>query len=1231
VAVFDPPESDLLGAWLRRKRRDVRRARGALRRAAREAQEREARPRRQAAPRRRAPFDAGESDLLSSGALADAIRRSERAQRRLRRSLPGTLEADPRLPPPEPHQAFGPLESGREPIMELLKGADPSRVAPWSGTGRLSAASPVLPEGHLAELRFEEALRSQGSGPSGVLAPLAAVADSSFVNKALQEIGGAGIAATAPALSAFVDQTDEGKELLRNAARDAQELPANVVPSTYYTGKALVDAAQGDTEGVEQIASDFVNTSPLALLAQGRVREAGEQAYEHPLLTGLEVGGVGSGLSYLGARAAGVSRRRLPDRRVPGTNIVDRRYGPAGLFGVWNQRRHDAAARERYDDLAAQAERREAAGDREGAALKRREAARAHPDRVPERVVQRQVDTLHQGRHQSVRRPHNAARRREVRRIYKSVPRRQAPLVGLVARGVVDADAGDIRAYLGEIRAERAGLESRAQRQANRRLERDIAAATRDGVSEGALGDAARAYATLRRGQDDDLVLGRDGIGGGMLDQYEARMARLIPYAARRIGVERIDGVGIVRRSDGDAARAAVAELREAQREQGRSGPTPENRARVTDAQRAVSAHVLRPEEIEAHARHADRDPDAFAFISQAPRGLGDRAHNVTAYSAPGVSRRSLTGRATTGGLIDAHPERMVDQAVKAQGLVDARNTWARAVATFFLRDRDGEIERFEGTPEQARKKAEEMVLDEDGNPIPAAHPMRAVRLNPWMGREGQLARTLEEADREGFVGDDVRGGVTPVQEAIEAALKGEGDGEWGFVPEVVAERIAEHSRVAQSGSPLMRAVGQAFRRTVLPLSPAWLTGNTVEAALRSLFEQAGPRSWLDYRRVYVEMALDEDGAGTVRRALRRLPDPKPGSPAESLLHMTPDGHYGGGMDTMIRTTAGQFTNTRLEPLVNAWLRLSNAGKAGRAAGRVPRAYSAYSDWVMGTLARGIEGQATRAMAGRYMRRHLMSKKDRLNAETAISQAVRGMKETPEQIAMGEWVRKVYGQYESFSPAMRRLTQNYTPFVAWGLNAIRFLYWHMPKDHPVLTGLLASQQRIAEEFLEDEGLSYWAENALPPWLQGSVPLPGGGHLRLMRYTPFGFAADPAGWVAGVVLPQYQGFLMTQHGLDWKGAQLRDKDGEPIDDPYKLGLIGVRETLYALVPGIALGTRLAEDGPSTLNPFRPVEPPPGSSTSTSGARPSASDIARQSQSRRTSGRPSASEIARQSPR
>jgi hypothetical protein len=106
-------------------------------------------------------------------------------------------------------------------------------------------------------------------------------------------------------------------------------------------------------------------------------------------------------------------------------------------------------------------------------------------------------------------------------------------------------------------------------------------------------------------------------------------------------------------------------------------------------------------------------------------------------------------------------------------------------------------------------------------------------------------------------------------------------------------------------------------------------------------------------------------------------------------------------------------------------------------------------------------------------------------------------------------------------------------------------------------------------------------------LQGSVPVGDNAKLRLSGYTPFGLAGDPLASFGSAVLPQFSGILMAFKGMDWTGKSLNPYG--QVDDAMK-AKAAASAFASGFIPGLSLGMRLGEDGPSALNPIKPVAPP-----------------------------------------
>lgn len=357
------------------------------------------------------------------------------------------------------------------------------------------------------------------------------------------------------------------------------------------------------------------------------------------------------------------------------------------------------------------------------------------------------------------------------------------------------------------------------------------------------------------------------------------------------------------------------------------------------------------------------------------------------------------------------------------------------------------------------------------------------------------------------------------------SATKG---GQYVVVPRAAAIRLAQH---AQQTTTVGQALTGAWSRNVLSTSPKWLTGQAVEPALRAAVAHAGPRSYLTGRKVLKR--LDPDIADQVKA--RVLPG---GLPATAARRERVDpAHLNGMVETMRKVTAKHGPKEAVA------------------------AYRAWTDFALGTLNRLVQTPTETAIFGKTLRDSpLMSDKTLKLTEVAISDAARGLRDTNAQVALARDIRRAWGNYNTFSPKQKALIANYSPFAAWTWSAMRFLFDVLPRDHPVLTSMLAAANQATQDWRAEHELvfdPFTGDNQAPGWLQGSIPGKDGSHLVLGRYAPFGLANDDGfvlGGIASNILPQYQGAIaaLTQ-GKDWTGRPLTEDRSTPTARRYTAAL------------------------------------------------------------------------------
>jgi hypothetical protein len=172
-------------------------------------------------------------------------------------------------------------------------------------------------------------------------------------------------------------------------------------------------------------------------------------------------------------------------------------------------------------------------------------------------------------------------------------------------------------------------------------------------------------------------------------------------------------------------------------------------------------------------------------------------------------------------------------------------------------------------------------------------------------------------------------------------------------------------------------------------------------------------------------------------------------------------------------------------------------------------------------------------------------------------------------VQFGRAVERAYGKYSSFSPSQRERNLHWTPFVPWFANAVKFLTQVLPKDHPVLTGLLVAANASTQKEREKLGLSLYGKDHKPLFMMGGIPLKDGRVIRIGRYLPFGLGGSaPSEALSSLVLPQFAGTYKNLVGIDWKGDPLKHGVGftaKDFTEPETLAR-ALATQIEALTPG-----------------------------------------------------------------
>lgn len=912
--------------------------------------------------------------------------------------------------------------------------------------------------------------------------------------------------------------------------KDLVNFPAVAIPSAYVPAAAAVEAVRGKPARGKKLLKNLPKTDPVAALVTGHPKRALKLAEEHPGFAAIEVVGV------KGTAGRGVTRAQELAGAHP--TVRPARKGPEGtdLRQVQSYSR-DAGTRA----VQKATERRQAKHAAELRAEGRRtedpvllaKANRKDPARMSDAELRKRVDER-VAANEVIRRQNRTKATEEAHRAITGTTTPTGSVRQRVRTTLRNERVREVPTAATTLRAQAI---TRASVDDLRTYRDELATAH----ASGELRPSEQvANVALRREIDKAIRKNPDPVK--LKQAAEDWQAVMAPRQAKL--VER----GMLAGGQAEKAPLVPYAIRHM------AGVTPGEKGPVHADGSPVSAA-----EIEAHMRA--RGVTKPTYVTQAPGQRGAKNYFVSSGQPPRVTGGTRTGRATATGTFDAHPDVLVEGVAKAQGLIDAADGFTATVREFAHKPTLGKL--------KTKRDADAQARDLEAS---TGQRWRPVRVNPFAGRSEQLKALLDKAGGEGGLDESV-GAAQPVREALDSAIRGhDGPGPWALMPEAAAAQMAQHLHNLGTGpkAKALQVLGSGFRRTVLATSPTWVTGNVAEATMRAGLARAGPRSFV-----------------TGHRAVKALERIDPQAAQELSARALSGGHYSMADRQHIRRDSSQFQGgTVLEPLARG------LGAFWRAPGpkHVAAAWKGWTDLVFRQLNGRLESQFQTAMLGKALRDSpLMDGHTLKMSHEAVEQAARGLRDTNEQAALAREVERMYGKYNAFSPDTRWAISTYTPFIAWTLNAVKFVTDVLPRDHPTVTALIAASEQATEEWRKDEGLDLFIKGALPGFLQGSIPLSGGRHQRApFRYTPFGAFGDPLATAEGAVLPQFSGVLAAFKGEDWKGAKLRKANGEPADTLDK-AKAAAAAFVDSTVPIVAQAGRIGKKGVGALNPLAPVAP------------------------------------------
>lgn len=899
-----------------------------------------------------------------------------------------------------------------------------------------------------------------------------------------------------------------------NALSDALSLPAQVLPSTYLTGRAAVNAIGGDPAELNELRHQYQQTSALPALLGGHVGEAAKRAGEHPLYAALEAAALKAGLGL----GAGEVARRL---RIPGAGHEMRpdlvAYGDvARQQGPYSR---DLITRH----LQRRADERRAVGPHGEKLLSPREAAKHLRSALDREVFA--GEQVRRGNQRKVAHELEAVRPQDAA---------QADVVSHAIQGIArspERAVADLQSYRDRLVAQQPHLTA-SELTANRAQIETIDKALANPNPE-AIFHATRAFIEQQRPITQGLV------ERGLLDAEQARKAIAIPYARTHMDA----GYGL--------SRADVAEetrIREAMKQKGLD---PSERGQLLGALSRVRAKTqtlnaagdaLSLDAIEQHMAENGVKPGGFITQRPAP------ASGPASYFQPSNERASLprqrrTGEATTRGTFDPSWDAVIQQAIHGRTVLDRVHNFEHIMDRFGLRSPDGRAFANYAEGKRAAEHPEDFNLrlpDIPGGWVPA-------RLSPWLAKksESEAASGLGqnnalEADQhqaiENFSADAVKNALEP------------GDGPVVLIPKLVADRMRQHFQEVAPIEKALQAYTGAVKGVWLPTSPKWITGNAGDNYIvRAFGTGITPRDMLTGKRF----------ANLFEKVLT------PEERARALEPIVSGGIFGSYPRTQPYRALEQFAGTNIEPLARA----AHAVLTSPGVRTAAELYRRYRDTVFELDSKYIEQTPQYGQLSKLARQELdMTRREFRRAvkdeAPVVMDLIRGFR-NPEQVdRWAKGVERVFGNWGKVGPDARRFLSSWAPFWQWGRAALKFAFITLPRDHPILTGIIAATEQMTREERRKLGLDFAGTEPAPNFLQGGVPDGQGGIIGLSGLTTFGTFADPAEFVAQSFVPQANTALNALKGLDWKNDQLVDAQGRPASEQERIraALFGTAESM-----------------------------------------------------------------------
>jgi hypothetical protein len=537
--------------------------------------------------------------------------------------------------------------------------------------------------------------------------------------------------------------------------------------------------------------------------------------------------------------------------------------------------------------------------------------------------------------------------------------------------------------------------------------------------------------------------------------------------------------------------------------------------------------HEGNPLSTEAIRRALERQgADTPGFISNRPGELGRGAYYRPSTERPSGLGPRATGRAVLEGTSDTSMDAIERQFIGGVSRLKQAENFDHVTAEYGLTRPDGSYFR---NTEEAKRAIENPEDFDIANPdYPGGCTTR--RAVPWPTRTPELDAQKENAPpaaadapestlshEEGFMEDVIR------------RSQEDGGGPVVLFPKLLADRERQHFAEKLPIEKTAQAATGLFKGARLPTSPAWLAGNVADIwGIRTLISRVGPDDIRQGKKLE-QIVAEELTPEQLTRAMES---------------MVPGGVFGHVRRVQPHRAAEQFVGTSLEPL---WRTMSTLRHAPGPE-KIGDLYARYRNAVFHLEGRYIERTPQYGALAKHAREELgMSRRQFRRAvrdlDPALRDFARGLRNQDNIDRAAKSIESIYGNWGKNSPTARRFLTTWAPFWMWLRAATKFAFVTMPRDHPVLTSIIAAAETMTREERQQLGIDLWGEEPVPDFLQGGLPV-GGDIWKAGNLTTFGMFNNYPDAVASMAAPNWASGFLAAMGIDWKGDQLVDPEGRP---------------------------------------------------------------------------------------